>query len=218
MALEPLALWSDIGNVVGLFDLGKTAKALARHLDMPEDRVHSLFYGSRAGSELNHGFLTGAVSKDQFIAGYEDVFGHKLNPVAFWDAFKDVFEVNWPLVDILYRLRIQERIAKLVAVTDADPVRLQHILDLSGCDELFDAVVASYNLGYLKPNRRMYAEAQRLSGLPYSRCAFIDDLRDNVAGANELGVIGLWYMVEQHGVEAATDILKGELAALGLEA
>lgn len=218
MVLEPLALWSDIGNVVGLFDLGKTVKALSRHLGLAEDRVHTLFYGSPVGSLLNHGFLTGAVSESGFIAGYEDVFGCRLEPGMFWDAFADIFEVNWPLVDILYRLRVTERVDRLIAVTDADPVRLGRILKLSGCEALFDGVAASFKVGCLKPDRRMYEEARRLSGTPFDRCVFIDDIRDNVAGANELGVTGLWYMVEQHGAEAATEILQGELAALGLEA
>jgi len=218
MARETTALWSDIGNVVGFFDLSKTVKALARQLELPEHFVHTVFYGSRVGGELNHRLLNGTISESRFIAGYEDAFGRRLDPESFWEAFADIFEVNWPLVDILYRLRITERVDKLVAVTDADPVRLGRILDLSGCDELFDGIAASFKVGCLKPDPRMYEEARRLSDAPYSRCVFIDDIRNNVVGANELGVTGLWYMVEQHGAEAATDILRGELAALGLEA
>lgn len=60
--------------------------------------------------------------------------------------------------------------------------------DQSLLDELFDAVVISGDVGMHKPEPAIYLlGAERLNVLP-EHCVFVDDLRENCQGAEEVGM------------------------------
>jgi putative hydrolase of the HAD superfamily len=54
--------------------------------------------------------------------------------------------------------------------------------------ELFDATVISGDVGLHKPQPEIYLLGAERLGVPVERCAFVDDLRENVAGAEEVGM------------------------------
>ena len=64
-------------------------------------------------------------------------------------------------------------------------------------DELFDEVVISGEIGMRKPEPDIYRFAAGKLGLRESDCAFVDDLRTNVEGANAVGMTGVLH-VEAH--------------------
>jgi len=54
--------------------------------------------------------------------------------------------------------------------------------------ELFDATVISGDVGLHKPQPEIYLLGAERLGVPVERCAFVDDLRENVAGAEKVGM------------------------------
>lgn len=61
---------------------------------------------------------------------------------------------------------------------------------------LFGAIVDAYEVGALKPQPPGYVAAAEALGVPPDRCAFIDDLEANVAGAEAVGMLGVWWDVK----------------------
>lgn len=61
----------------------------------------------------------------------------------------------------------------------------------TGWDELFHAVVISGEVGMRKPEPRIYRFAAGQLELEPARCVFVDDLRANVAGATEQGMVAI---------------------------
>ncbi|HEY2285218.1 MAG TPA: HAD family phosphatase [Streptosporangiaceae bacterium] len=57
--------------------------------------------------------------------------------------------------------------------------------------ELFDAVVISAEVGMRKPEERIFRLAAEVLGLEPEECVFIDDIRDNVAAAEAVGLVGV---------------------------
>lgn len=57
--------------------------------------------------------------------------------------------------------------------------------------ELFDSVVLSGAVGMAKPDAGIYRLTSRKLGLAPHSCVFVDDLRSNVAGAVEAGMVGV---------------------------
>jgi putative hydrolase of the HAD superfamily len=57
--------------------------------------------------------------------------------------------------------------------------------------ELFDAVVISAEVGMRKPEERIFRLAAEVLGLEPAQCVFIDDIRDNVAAAQAVGLVGV---------------------------
>jgi epoxide hydrolase-like predicted phosphatase len=57
--------------------------------------------------------------------------------------------------------------------------------------ELFDATVISGDVGLHKPQPEIYRLGAERLGVPVGRCAFVDDLQENVAGAEAVGMNGV---------------------------
>ena len=52
----------------------------------------------------------------------------------------------------------------------------------------FDDFVLSYEVGVMKPDAGIYAEALRRAGVPPSECFFVDDKQVNVDAARKAGI------------------------------
>lgn len=57
--------------------------------------------------------------------------------------------------------------------------------------DLFDAVVISGEVGLRKPDPEIYRRAAKLIDAEPSSCVFIDDIKDNVKGAEAVGMTGI---------------------------
>ncbi len=62
------------------------------------------------------------------------------------------------------------------------------IYDRDVLDELFDAIVISGEVGLHKPQPEIFRLGAERVGLPPERCIFVDDLRENCAGAEAVGM------------------------------
>ena len=58
-------------------------------------------------------------------------------------------------------------------------------------DELFDTVVISGDVGLHKPEPEIYLLAAGRIGIPPEECVFVDDLRENCAGAAAVGMAAI---------------------------
>jgi epoxide hydrolase-like predicted phosphatase len=65
------------------------------------------------------------------------------------------------------------------------------IYDRALLDELFDATVISGEVGLHKPQPEIYLLAAERIGREPERCVFVDDLRENCAGAEAVGMAAI---------------------------
>lgn len=65
------------------------------------------------------------------------------------------------------------------------------IYDPAILDELFEAVVISGEVGMHKPQPEIFELGAERVGLPPSECVFVDDLRENCAGAEAVGMTAI---------------------------
>ena len=63
--------------------------------------------------------------------------------------------------------------------------------DRDSFPELFDGVVISGEVGLHKPEPRIFRLGADRVGLPPEECVFVDDLRENCAGAEEVGMTAI---------------------------
>ena len=57
--------------------------------------------------------------------------------------------------------------------------------------QIFDATVISGDVGLHKPQPEIYLLGAERIGVPPERCVFVDDLRENVEGAEAVGMAGV---------------------------
>jgi putative hydrolase of the HAD superfamily len=63
--------------------------------------------------------------------------------------------------------------------------------DMSLLDELFDGIVISGDVGMHKPEPAIYILGAERIGLHAEDCVFVDDLRENCSGAEEVGMCAI---------------------------
>ena len=78
--------------------------------------------------------------------------------------------------------------------------------DLLG--ELFDAVVISAEVGMHKPQPEIYLLAAERLGVPPGRCVFVDDLRENCAGAEAVGMTPVLHRETRDTVARLEELLR----------
>ncbi len=69
-----------------------------------------------------------------------------------------------------------------------------------GWDQLFDAVVISGEVGMRKPEPGIYRHTAALLGVDPRQCVFVDDLRPNVRGAVDVGMVGVHHVTPEDTV------------------
>lgn len=77
--------------------------------------------------------------------------------------------------------------------------------------EIFDATVISGDVGLHKPEPAIYELGAERLGVPTGACTFVDDLRENVAGAEAVGMTALLHRDPAETIAALERILAVEL-------
>jgi epoxide hydrolase-like predicted phosphatase len=127
---------------------------------------------------------------------------------AIWGALADRFEltpaerrqleldfwrgdsVDRQLVEFIRRLHDHYRTALL---SNAWPNVRHQIEGEWAIADAFDTLVISAEVGWVKPDPKIYQHALRQLGLPPQACVFIDDFEVNVEGARQLGIHGILF-------------------------
>jgi putative hydrolase of the HAD superfamily len=146
------------------------------------DAVRTLFRSNPRALELVRGLETGALSEDEFGAG----FGELLE-----------IEDRTGLVDRMFGgIREDERMVDAVRQARAAGVRTGLVsnsmgagrYDRSTFPELFDGVVISGDVGLHKPQPEIFLLGAERTGVAPEDCVFVDDLRENCEGAEGVGM------------------------------
>jgi epoxide hydrolase-like predicted phosphatase len=79
--------------------------------------------------------------------------------------------------------------------------------------DLFDTVVISGEVGMYKPQPEIYLlAAERLDRRPQS-CVFVDDLRENCAGAEAVGMTAILHREAENTIARMQELLGFEVAS-----
>ena len=84
--------------------------------------------------------------------------------------------------------------------------------------ELFDAVVISGEVGLYKPNAEIFELGAERLGLAPADCVFVDDLRENCAGAEAVGMTAILHRGAEGTIPRLEELLGVELSSSGAPA
>lgn len=114
-----------------------------------------------------------------------------------------------PRTEMIARTRALREAGLLTAIVTNNALEFRDawraILPL---DELFDVVVDSSEVGFRKPDPRIFRRALELLGnVPADRAVFLDDYEGNVVAARALGMQGILVGADPSSALAALDLL-----------
>ncbi len=197
----------DFGNVIGFFDHGRAYARFGSRAGVDGDALRAMLH-DRGFPALLGEFESGRVTARDFARRASGLIGVD---VPFEDFKRDWADIFWPnesIVALVVALKAQGHPLALGSntnITHADQFRRQFASTLGH----FDALVLSYEIGVMKPDRGFYEACARSVARAPGECVFIDDVPENVVGARAAGLAALLY--------TTTQALIGDLVALGIE-
>lgn len=161
-------------NIWDSFDAFCTAEGLER------GAVLELFRGDGEALALLRALERGAVADEVFERDFGELLG--VDPPGLIERLFAGLEPERSMVDAVERARAAG--VRTGLITNSWGTGIYERAPLA----IFDATVISGDVGLHKPQPEIYALGAERIGVAAERCVFVDDLRENVAGAEAVGM------------------------------
>jgi putative hydrolase of the HAD superfamily len=186
----------DYGNVIAHFDYARAAAPLAARLGTtPAHLLDTLRTHGLNALIIEH--ETGRISGAEFGRTIREWAGLDLSHDEFVTAWRDIFWLNPPMVDLLARLGAAGY--RLVLGSNTNALHADDFLvRFAQAFQPFHRLVLSYQVGAMKPDPAFYLACAQAGGASPLDCLFVDDLPVNIAGARAVGMNAILYDASQH--------------------
>jgi HAD superfamily hydrolase (TIGR01509 family) len=172
----------DLGHVLVDFDFKKVIRNLQRYSPYSEKEIRYYFSHTPLWDRFERGQLTPA---EFYQALQKDLKLKGLTFEQFEPLWNRIFWEKPDTVSILQRLRGRYRLAML---SNVNVMHWEHVRRHHAFMHWFDYPVASYAVGYRKPDLAIYRVTLDRAGVSPSRAVFIDDVLSHVHAARSLGI------------------------------
>jgi putative hydrolase of the HAD superfamily len=178
-----------------------------REKKLEEDAVKRLFREDPAALAELRGLETGQLSEDEF----ELRFAKRLGLGEASDLIDSMFRGMRPDESMVAAVRDARSSGIRTGLVSNSWSTSHYDRDLLA--ELFDAVVISAEVGMHKPQPEIYLLAADRLGLAPARCVFVDDLRENCAGAEAVGMTAVLHRDPAETIARMEELLGFEVAS-----
>lgn len=181
----------DFGNVVAFFDYTRACESLGPKVGLTGEAFLRLVR-ERGLTPLLQAYERGAIPSEQFSKSVCALAGLDVPYDEFAKAWSDIFWLNEPVADLVRALKADGYTLVLGSNTNA-----LHAARFQGqfAETLahFDRLVLSHEVGHIKPSADFYLACASAAGAKPDECVFIDDMPENVEGANAAGLTGVLF-------------------------
>ena len=181
-------IFFDIGGVLLHIHPEKMIKKISSITDVAFDVVKNSF-----PEEAHDAYERGQMPDYDWYQSCKNSLPTKndLTENQFWAAWSMLLGNETDVLDILIRLK---SFYKIWLLSNTNSRHIKN--DVEGnykFPNLVDGAIYSYDVGCRKPEKKIYQLAcEAVKEAPES-CVFIDDLKDNITGANQVGLHGIHY-------------------------
>ena len=192
----------DLGNVLVFFSHERMCQQIAELCQTPVERIYEMLMTSGLQNELE----TGRMSDNQFHAHCCSELNIDVSLIDLNRAAADIFWLNDDIVPILDGLKNAGM--RLILLSNTSNAHFEFIKGEFDILKYFDDLTLSYEVGAMKPDPMIYADAVARSGFEPGECFFTDDIAENIVGAHAAGLQGCVFTDAKQ--------LSAELANLGV--
>lgn len=195
----------DLGNVLCFFSHEKMYAQVGRLYGVSGSAMKAAFTEKGWLRE----YETGRLSSGQLRRLLHETFKPDVesDDETLLQASSDIFEVNPSMLELVDRLKqLGLRLVLLSNTSDAHRLWVERNFDVL---QRFDAMVLSYEVGFVKPEAGIYVAAQQQALCLPSECFYIDDIPEYIAMGRKQG----WHAE----VYRSTDEIATRLRSLGVE-
>jgi putative hydrolase of the HAD superfamily len=199
------ALVVDFGGVLTT-SIWPAFAAFCDRVGLPQETVRELFRGDERAIKLLRGLETGELAEPDFERQFADLLGLESHEGLIGDMFADLGpdEAMVGAVRAAHEAGIKTGLISNswgLSIYDRAPV------------DLFDISVISGEVGLHKPQAEIYELACERLGVEPSAAVFVDDLRENCAGAEAVGMTAVLHRETPKTLARLDELFGIELAA-----
>jgi FMN phosphatase YigB (HAD superfamily) len=198
------AVICDLGNVLINFDHRIAVKKILDYTPKQEEDIYNLFFDSG----LTEAYEEGRISSDEFFHRVKEFLKLDMDYTGFLPIWNDIFfetPLNLKMQGLLRRVKSRY---KLIMISNLNKSHFECLKGRLKILSEFDKLVLSYEVGCRKPRDEIYKKALELADTTPSKAFYIDDRKDLIEAASQLGIKGIVF----DGGEAFERIVK-ELGA-----
>lgn len=175
-------IFFDLGNVLININRERVIHDFARLLQLPLQTVQEI-----ASSPLEKEFEQGLLDSHQYLQQLHQRYGilDQINLDHLIELWQKPFAENLAVTRLLPVLKKQ---AGLAIISNTNELHIQAVRRKFQLLDIFDTLVFSFKVGVLKPDERIFRKALQLVQAQPAECLFIDDLPENVAAAEQVGI------------------------------
>jgi len=171
----------DLGKVLIPFDYAPAISKLNQIEQGLGDRFIEFY---KSNYHFHRDFERGKISETQFINKMLEVIDHKIDAETFKKYYADIFSIN---EDVISLLPILKKNYKLFLLSNTDSIHQKYGWQKYEFLKYFDKLILSHEVGSVKPEEKIYRAVEEASGLPSEEHFYIDDIKEYVDAAINLG-------------------------------
>jgi HAD superfamily hydrolase (TIGR01509 family) len=186
----------DLGNVILPFNNYQIAEKLSRFSQKREfqdpQKIFSYLFDLEKG--VINDFDKGRVSPSEFFQSIKKYLGLSISFEEFIPIWTDIFIENREVSEIIRSLKGRWRLGLL---SNTDALHFNYILPTFPIISTFEKFILSYEVGFKKPNVRIFQKAIEWASVEPEKILFIDDTEGHVGAALSLGIQGIHFISAQ---------------------
>lgn len=171
----------DLGNTLIRFDHKISAGKIAQLSNIDAAKVYDTFFDSG----ITRPFERGHLSPAEFHRKAAALLGFDIPFEEFKKIWNDIF---WADDDMCELARELKKNYKLVLLSNISSLHYEHIRNKFDIINIFDEVILSFEVGAIKPERKIFDELVRRAGGAREKLFYIDDREDLIAAASGMGI------------------------------
>lgn len=141
--------------------------------------------------EIHRDFEKGKISEKNFIAQMLEYLEYKIDGETFCRYWSDIFSFNQNVIALLPELK---KHYKLYLLSNTNSIHKKYGYQDYEFLKLFDKIILSHEIGFLKPEEEIYRAVEKVSGFPSEEHIFIDDILEYVDAAKNIGWDGIQFV------------------------
>ncbi len=178
----------DLGQVLLRFDYKYFVEKVNRHKAEIGDHFLELY---KNNYEVHRDFEKGLISEKYFISRMLEYLDHTIDEETFCKYWSDIFSFNDDVIALLPELK---KNYKLYLISNTNSIHKKYGYQNYEFFNLFDKLILSHEIKFIKPEKEIYLEVQKVSGFPSEEHIFIDDILEYVNAAKSLGWDGIQFV------------------------
>jgi HAD superfamily hydrolase (TIGR01509 family) len=178
----------DFGNVICTFDLQQFLMRISPFSKKSLSELQGILPSFR---DVAIEYETGLITSDHFFEEIRKRSELSISKQEFIKAYCKIFVPIPTTFDLVRRLK---KSYKLGLVSNTSEWHYQYGIRPVAIFPLFDAVTLSFEVKAMKPARAMYDDILAKLAVDPPECVFVDDIKENVDAAIDLGMYGIHYI------------------------